>query len=519
MRITEIEINNFRAFYGKHTISLDNKGKNLMVFGENGSGKSSFYLALKTFFEASQNPVDFVSYENIFIPASQKNSCHLQFKIKESETSSATTTIKIDVQNNSIQGRERILVADANKIKGFFDYKSLLKTHLIHNDDVNIFHILINDILCEQINRISSQTFLQQWRRIHYLCYELKQGIHVRNEIGLLLNSFNDGLKAKLIEIQTDVNIFIQKFGYDIEVELDFEGVEYVGRRILQKELVKLKIKFFSKDIPLHQHFLNEAKLSALAISLYLAAIKSNPSTGVLKTVVLDDLLIGLDMSNRLPLLEILKDYFQQDFQIILTTYDRVWYEIVKSYFGDSEWQYVDIYSKKLTDSDFEMPIVRQNNDYIHQAQEYLNQRDYKASAVYIRSEFERLIKDFCESKALLVKYNSKQKKLTSEDFWIAIKNQTNIDSALIQEVEMCRGTVMNPFSHHDLTQPQFLVELQNSIDVVKKLKTPSFNKDASKTFERLISKIQNLEQEISQKETTIQQMQTQLRNRATQNP
>jgi|SRR5690554_1067686 hypothetical protein len=225
------------------------------------------------------------------------------------------------------------------------------------------------------------------------------------------------------------------------------------------------------------------------------------------------------NMSNRLPLLEILKDYFQQDYQIILTTYDRVWYEIVKSYFGDSEWQYVDIYSKKLTDSDFEMPIVRQNNDYIHQSQEYLNQRDYKASAVYVRSEFERLLKDFCESKALLVKYNSKQKKLTSEVFWIAIKNQTNIDSALIQEVEMCRGTVMNPFSHHDLTQPQFLVELQNSIDVVKKLKTPSFNKDAGKTFERLISKIQNLEQEISQKETTIQQMQTQLRNRATQNP
>lgn len=518
MRITEIEINNFRAFYGKHTISLDNKGKNLMVFGENGSGKSSFYLALKTFFEASQNPVDFVSYENIFIPASQKDSCYLQFKIKESETSSATTTIKVDVQNNSIQGREKILVADANKIKGFFDYKSLLKTHLIHNDDVNIFDILINDILCEQTNRISNQTFLRQWKSIKDLCFNNRQSVNIKRQILESVDSFNNGLNAKLIEIQADTNVFIRKFGYDIQVELDFEGVEYIKRRDLRKNLVKLKIKFFSRDIPLHQHFLNEAKLSALAISLYLAAIKSNPSTGVLKTVVLDDLLIGLDMSNRLPLLEILKNYFQQDFQIILTTYDRIWYEIVKSYFGDSEWKYIDIYSKKLTDSDFEMPIVRQNNDYIHQAQEYLNQHDYKASAVYIRSEFERLIKDFCESKALLVRYSTKQKKLTSEDFWIAIKNQTNIDNALIQEIEMCRGTVMNPFSHHDLTQPQFLVELQNSIDAIKKLKTPSFNKDAGKTFERLISKIQSLEQEISQNKTTIQQMQIQLRNRAAQN-
>lgn len=519
MRITEIEINNFRAFYGKHTINLDSKGKNLMVFGENGSGKSSFYLALKAFFDASQNPIDLGSYENIFIPVSQQGTCYLQFKIKESEASSATTTIKVDSQNNSIQGRERLLVADANKIKGFFDYKSLLKTHLVHNHDVNIFEILIHDILCEQVNRISNRTFLEQWTRINYLCFELKQGVHVRNEIRSHLTEFNDGLRAKLNDIQADVNIFIKKFGYDIEVELDFEGVEYVGRRDLREEIVKLKIKFFSKEIPLHQHFLNEAKLSALAISLYLAAIKSNPSTGVLKTVVLDDLLIGLDMGNRLPLLEILKEYFHQDYQIIMTTYDKVWYEIVKSFFGDSEWKYIDIYSKKLTDSDFEMPIVRQNNDYIHQAQEYLDQRDYKASAVYIRSEFERLIKDYCEAKDLLVKYNSKQKKLKSEDFWTAIKNQTNIDDNLIHEIEMCRGTVMNPFSHHDLSQPQFLVELQNSIDAVKKLKTPSFNKDNNKTFGRLTAKIRDLEQEIAQKDVLIHRLQGNLQNRQTPIP
>lgn len=514
MRITEIEINNFRAFYGKHTIGLDNDGKNLMVFGENGSGKSSFYLALKTFFESSQSPVDLRSLENIFIPASQKDSCYLQFKIKESEVSSSTTTIKIDVQNNSIAGRERTLVADANKIKGFFDYKSLLKTHLIHTNDVNIFDILINDILCEQVNRISNRTFLDEWRRINYLCHELKQGVHVRNQIAGLITSFNDGLKAKLIEIETDTNLFVEKFGYDINAKLEFEGIEYIGRRDIRKDKVKLSIKFFSKDIPFHQHFLNEAKLSALAISLYLAAIKSNPSTGVLKTVVLDDLLIGLDMSNRLPLLDILKDYFQDEFQIILTTYDRIWYEIVKSYFGDSKWKYVDIYSKKLTDSDFEMPIVRQNNDYISQAEHYLTERDYKASAVYIRSEFEKLIKDFCESKGLLVKYNSKQKKLTSEDFWNAIKSQTNIDDALVHDIETCRGTVMNPFSHHDLTQPQFHVELHNSIEAVKKLKTPNFNKDAAKTIDRLQSKIRDLESEILRKETTIGLMQRQLRER-----
>lgn len=511
MRITEIEINNFRAFYGKHLLNLDNDGKNLMVFGENGSGKSSFYIALKTFFESSQKSIDLEKFENIFIPDSQKNSCYLQFKIKESESSSSTTTIKLDTINNSIVGREKSLIADANKVKGFFDYKSLLKTHLVETTNVNIFDILINDILCEQTNRISSRQFLEQWKRINYLCYDLKQGIHVRDEINTLLSSFNDGLKAKIIDIEADTNLFIKKFGYDIEVKLDFDGVEYVGRRELVKEEVNLKVKFLSKDIPLHQTFLNEAKLSALAISLYLASVKSNPSVGVLKVLVLDDLLIGLDMSNRLPLLDILKDHFQDDFQIILTTYDRIWYEIVKGFFGDSKWKYVDIYSQRLNENEFEMPIIRQNNDYIQQAQYYLNVKDFKASAVYVRSEFEKLIKDFCEKKELLVKYNSRSKKLSSEDFWKAIKTQTNIDLNLINEVEICRGTVMNPFSHHDLNQPQFQLELQKSIDVVKKLKTPSFNKDNNRTIERLENKVSNLESDILKKDLLIDTLQKRL--------
>ena len=53
MRITEIEIKNFRAFYGcSYQIDLHKTGKNLLIYGENGSGKSSLYLALKLFLES-----------------------------------------------------------------------------------------------------------------------------------------------------------------------------------------------------------------------------------------------------------------------------------------------------------------------------------------------------------------------------------------------------------------------------------------------------------------------------------
>ena len=48
MRIKKIEIKDYKAFYGKNEFNVD--GKNLFIYGENGSGKSSFYYALKDFF-------------------------------------------------------------------------------------------------------------------------------------------------------------------------------------------------------------------------------------------------------------------------------------------------------------------------------------------------------------------------------------------------------------------------------------------------------------------------------------
>ena len=82
-----------------------------------------------------------------------------------------------------------------------------------------------------------------------------------------------------------------------------------------------------------HESLFNEARLSALALALYLASVLlSNPAQAALCQThsscwLLDDVLIGLDLSNRLPLLEILEKHFG-DFQVILSTYDRVWFEL-----------------------------------------------------------------------------------------------------------------------------------------------------------------------------------------------
>ena len=51
MKITKIEIQNFKAF--KQTQLFEIKSKNVLVFGNNGSGKSSFYFALHAFVQSS----------------------------------------------------------------------------------------------------------------------------------------------------------------------------------------------------------------------------------------------------------------------------------------------------------------------------------------------------------------------------------------------------------------------------------------------------------------------------------
>ena len=55
-KINKITIQNFKAFPDLQTFGLN--GKNLLVHGNNGSGKSSLYWALYTFLQCSEKDTD-----------------------------------------------------------------------------------------------------------------------------------------------------------------------------------------------------------------------------------------------------------------------------------------------------------------------------------------------------------------------------------------------------------------------------------------------------------------------------
>ena len=500
MRVTDIYINNYRAFYGSHHIELDRDGKNLMVYGENGSGKSSLFTALQSFFKSSVSKVDIE--ENIFIPVSEKNTASIKIKVREDKESTVSQEYEVHIKHGEIIGTDKSLIVNASKVNGFFDYRSLLETHLIHqaSTDVNIFDLLVLKILPHAINRFSAKTIGEEWAKIlEEMGY--RKGSWRVQWLGEATGIFSKGLKYLLEQIQTDTNIFLKYFDKSLSVKVVFDECYYEGtdKEVYGNDAL-LEMSFAGQKIPKHHLFLNEARLSALAISLYLASIKANPLVGALKVLVLDDLLIGLDMGNRLPLLSILRDHFvnvhaNDRFQIIMTTYDKVWFELVNNYFGAEQWKYIEIYSTKFKEGDFDFPIIKETNGYLEKAQFYLTQKDNKAAAVYIRTEFERVVKRICEKKSLQVIYKTRQKEFSTEDFWDAIKQQTNLDRDLIKRIEIHRGSVMNPFSHYDLESPEFERELQNTIVEVEKLGKINPKDDIKKyTFQNLVGEKEKLE-------------------------
>ena len=64
-KIKKIILKNFKFFYGEVTIDLERQ--NALIFGENGSGKSSIYWALYTFLQSvfKDSPQNVQKYFNL----------------------------------------------------------------------------------------------------------------------------------------------------------------------------------------------------------------------------------------------------------------------------------------------------------------------------------------------------------------------------------------------------------------------------------------------------------------------
>jgi hypothetical protein len=199
-----------------------------------------------------------------------------------------------------------------------------------------------------------------------------------------------------------------------------------------------------------------------------------DPSKTETKAFV-NDVLIGLDLSNRLPVLEVLETTFV-DYQILLSTFDRVWFEMAQLQTqGSGRWVYQELFTESWGTEGLEIPVLKSGHGYLKQAKKHLQGHDFRAAAVYARAAFETKLQKFCSKNRLPVPYNKDKRKITAEDFWRAVTGQhggdgkSHVDKATKGQVEALRRIVLNPLSHAGASTITS-AEVQKAIKVIETL-------------------------------------------------
>ena len=495
-RLKSITIQDFRGFPGQDNPTIEFNGKNMLIYGENGSGKSTIFHALDQFFSfkargkrARRNMLE--ESAHIFTPeADRAPSVEVTF------TDNAVS--RWDFAGHPNDGTRDARVFATSYRKGMLDYRSLLDlSYRYMGERIDLFEacekVLLRDL---QIPHGGSEAgFHRLWRDVQ----DEWKGYHwqpVKDGIDAKLASITAGLNLALPTLQLQANLLLTDM---LQGEMRITDVEFTGlaarwvanrpaRKITGQSLLPT-IEFRGVEIDSPQSLLNEARVSALAIAIYLAGRKVcgetlQPDTP--KLLVLDDLLIGLDQSNRLPVLRMLSKHFAK-WQIILLTHDRVWFEMARAHLPESgvgAWGALEMFEGREP-SGSTRPVHRPRDkfkpisDNIARARSFrLNGYD-NAAALHARIAFEQSLKALCDRKSIPVAYNEDARRMTTEHFLGGVERWLKSDPKLaaqqaqlkpfIATIKLARRVVLNQFAH---STPVTLVanEIDDAIDAVEKL-------------------------------------------------
>lgn len=487
MKIKSVSINKYKAFQRKEDISIESK--NVFIYGENGSGKSSFYYAIKDFFQSSVEEVPMASLRNLYLD-DDGTDCSIDIKF-DNEISYGL--------NENGKSTTIPLIADANRLKSFITYKHLLSVHNVKiKNKLDVFDLIINGVL----KHFKSQTITngvelgQLWKDVEkesektigrgqtddFSTKTIKKNA-VEAKAIMLNNALNRlFLKDNADYLGPDVKKILDKLVPGLEIELIRQNVRIDGRgSIIFKPRILLKVTNDGISLENKQpHFtLNEAKLSAIAISIFLGAIlRQAPYSENLKILFLDDILIGLDNENRLRLLDLLQEKgieddkkMFKDFQIFITTYDRHWYEVAKV--NLSKWKFLEFYKGK------DGPEIFDNiKTPLEKSDIYFKANDFPACANSLRKVFEQLL---LEKLPETYTINEGVKGLIKPPTLDTLINRLRIyyeslqiqpPKELINALKIYKTIVLNPMSHNDIESPIYKNDLEKAFDVVEKLKS-----------------------------------------------
>ena len=492
MRIVHVSLRDFRAFPGDFELPLKN-GCNLLLHGENGAGKSSLAVALREFLSLEATfprPVD--AFVHAFpVPPdpatgiAPPRSAHVVLQFDTANPPEAVRwqpghlhPLQLDdgITPASTTVVQREALVGVSRRSGFFDYRALLRSSYRQGAPdlgAQLFSLFVESLLPGFQPDGGAKTLGEFWQAVLAAKPATRRKRDMRHA-KWATDAFNLKLAPFLESIRTEANRLLNYFpGHRMEiVRLGHPGCEYskASKELIGNRL-ELEIRYSGLPIPKHEEFLNEARLTALALSMFLAAVKiadSNPvDPAALRVLLLDDVLIGVDLSNRLPLLDLLHTEFPNH-QIFLLTHDNVWFEIAKARTERlGNWVANSLYAETAGVGEPEIPRLKGNMTNLAVAERHLDRdKDLRAAAVYVRAAFEARLRKICEKNSVLLPFKNDPHKIGAGLLWdtlVAFHNARKakegkrlLDDALIPRINGVRSAVLNRLSH---TGPPALTE------------------------------------------------------------
>lgn len=421
-RLHHIAITNFKAF---REFSLMLEGRHLLVYGANGAGKSSLYWAFYTFLQsAGKKPLG--SIGKYFDPGNQQNllNLHEQKEATPKPGEIALTVRDMATRNDTIY---RISQAD----HGTFNQPAILKGDLAsdfityrfffgfsdfrNSQKFNIWPLFEKEILPFCVST-GGQIPHDMWQKIR-LAQPNPAGRLGRSGAAAYTRFRSDTTKfaSVLSAVVEAISIEAQKF-YDTHFAADDPAKVTLKLAVTTLPSatgsnkddfaftlpeIEFGVQLGGTPLTKPQSFLNEAKLTQMALSIRFAASLVSLHESDLKLLVLDDLLVSLDMSNRMQVVDILLSNTFAGYQKIILTHELGFFrELMRRIGGNHpEWRFIRLQGNAMQNIE-----AKNEKDDFERAEDYLNGHDIEEAATFLRKAAEGTAKryrEWAEGKAL----------------------------------------------------------------------------------------------------------------------
>lgn len=536
--ISRITIDGFKAFPDSFTLNLG-EGSNLLMYGENGSGKSSIYYALYSLLQSQCKDKNSI-YFDINSPESLVNQ-HTKKADAKVEIQFLGSDVTYMISKNGYQESVAQPVSPLKDLNGkcvFINHKFLFNVFSFRNSQfIDLFPVFIKDILPFTLTRDQSQYIsqlyegiiagIEQKRKRTAKSYsdeisnfneELQEVIRKVNESGIpaaseLYNKFfrNEDEPELRIKLIYDNNIdHIPQPGKSYWLRLGYRFKEVVVANVHKTERLSHRKELLSPVITLSveekqadgtytaikkpQTYFNEAKLTAIALAIRFSLLDTiSQEDG--RFIALDDMLISLDMSNRMKVIDYLLKKVIGKYKIYLFTHDRLFYHtfkrIIERNYDKSKWLFGGLYVNDIV-SPFMPDFKPDDSSKIEEAHDAYAKHDYFRCGVLLRQMCEQKLKEL-----LPASYRSKQYPQTAQTV------EKNLDEQIVSLEDFCKheqidftpfiklksykDLFLNSTAHNDITSPFYRNEIKaclKAIDELSKIELKDINSKRDVSFQ-----------------------------------